>query len=114
MGEPLTADAGLQGAQTGDYVAAALLRDETRSHTAAMPGSQAHILSARSSEPLLTAAQLAKRFAVSQAWVYQAVADGRLPYRRLGRDDGPVRFVSSEIDAWLETQRRGWTPGGHR
>ena len=62
-------------------------------------------------EPLLTAAQVAKRFSVSQGWVYQAVADGRLPYRRLGRDDGPVRFVSSEIDAWLETQRRGWTPG---
>jgi hypothetical protein len=45
---------------------------------------------------------------------HQAVADGRLPYRRLGRDDGPVRFVSSELDEWLETQRRGWTPGRHR
>jgi excisionase family DNA binding protein len=72
-----------------------------------MSGSQAHSSSAQSREPLLTAAQIAKRFAVSQAWVYQAVADGRLPYRRLGREGGPVRFVASEIDARLETQRRG-------
>jgi len=76
-----------------------------------MPAAPAHNHSARSSDPLLTAAQVAKRFSVSQAWVYQAVSDGRLPYRRLGRDDGPVRFVSSELDAWLETHCRGWTPG---
>jgi excisionase family DNA binding protein len=82
--------------------------------TAAMPGPRPNNHSGASSEPLMTAAQVAKRFSVSQAWVYQAVADGRLPYRRLGRDDGPVRFVSSELDAWLETQRRGWTPGRHR
>jgi len=44
----------------------------------------------------MTAAQVARRFSVTQAWVYQAVAHGRLPYR-LGRDDGPVRFVSSEL-----------------
>ena len=79
-----------------------------------MPASQAHDLSAHCSEPLLTAARIAKRFAVSQDWVFQAVAEGRLPYRRLGRNDGRVRFVSSEIDAWLETQRRGWRPGRHR
>jgi excisionase family DNA binding protein len=62
----------------------------------------------------MTAAQVAKRLSVSQAWVHQAVADGRLPYRRLGRDDGPVRLSSTELDAWLETQRRGRTPGRHR
>jgi excisionase family DNA binding protein len=59
------------------------------------------------SDVLLTASQLAKRFSVSQGWVYQAVADGRLPHIRLGRADGPVRFVSAEIDAWLEA----WAPG---
>jgi excisionase family DNA binding protein len=62
---------------------------------------------------LLTASQLARRFSVSRNWVYQAVEDGRLPYRRLGQD-GPIRFVSAEIDEWLETQRRGWTPGRSR
>jgi predicted DNA-binding transcriptional regulator AlpA len=60
-------------------------------------------------EVLLTASQLVERFAVSRAWVYQAAANDRLPYRRLGTD-GPVRFVSSEIDAWLDEQRRGWSP----
>jgi excisionase family DNA binding protein len=79
-----------------------------------MSDSSPHNPPGASSEPLMTAAQVAKRFSVSQAWVYQAVGDGRLPYRRLGRDDGPVRFVSSELDAWLETQRRGWTPGRDR
>ena len=77
-----------------------------------MPASPAH--NRQSQEPLVTAAQVAKRFSVSQAWVYQAVADGRLPCRRLGRDDGPVRFVSAEIDAWLDEQRRGWSPGRRR
>jgi predicted DNA-binding transcriptional regulator AlpA len=40
---------------------------------------------------LLRASQLAKRFA-----------------------DGPVRFVSAEIDAWLEEQRRAWMPARRR
>jgi len=63
---------------------------------------------------LLTASQLARRFSVSRNWVYQAVEDGRLPYRRLG-PGGPIRFVSAEIDGWLDVQRRGWTPGrSHR
>jgi excisionase family DNA binding protein len=65
-------------------------------------------------EALLTASHLAKRFAVSQAWVYQAVADGRLPHRRLGSADGPVRFVPSEIDAWLDEQRLAWAPARRR
>ena len=46
-------------------------------------------------QTLLTASQLARRFSVSQGWVYQAVADGRLPHIRLGRADGPVRFVGA-------------------
>ena len=79
-----------------------------------MPRSSPNTPSDQTRESLLTASQVAKRFSVSQAWVYQAVTDGRLPYRRLGRDDGPVRFVATELDAWLETQRRGWMPGGSR
>jgi excisionase family DNA binding protein len=65
-------------------------------------------------ETLLTASELARRFSVSQGWVYQAVADGRLPHIRLGRPDGPVRFVGSDIDAWLEAQRLAWAPGHRR
>jgi predicted DNA-binding transcriptional regulator AlpA len=62
------------------------------------------------SEALLTASQLARRFAVSRNWVYQAVADDVLPHRRRG-EDGPIRFVAAEIDQWLDAQRRGWMPG---
>jgi predicted DNA-binding transcriptional regulator AlpA len=61
-------------------------------------------------DALLTASQLAERFAVSRNWVCQAVADEVLPHRRLG-EDGPIRFVAAEIDAWLDAQRRGWMPG---
>src|SRR5690349_25146601 len=35
-------------------------------------------------ETLLTASQVARRFSVSRNWVYQAVEQDRLPYRRLG------------------------------
>jgi hypothetical protein len=41
----------------------------------------------------LTAAQPAKRFSVSQSWVYKAAEDDRLPYRRLGGEDGPLRVA---------------------
>lgn len=64
-------------------------------------------------EVLLTASQVARRLSVSRNWVYQAVEDGRLPYRRLG-PGGPIRFVASEIEEWLDAQRRGWTPGRSR
>ncbi len=67
-------------------------------------------VSDESHDALLTASQLAERFAVSRNWVYQAVADDLLPHRRLGQD-GPIRFVATEIDEWLDAQRRGWMPG---
>jgi excisionase family DNA binding protein len=58
-----------------------------------------------SAHSLLTATQLAERFAVSRTWVYQAVEDDRLPYVQLG-DGGAIRFDADEIDQWLEAQRR--------
>jgi excisionase family DNA binding protein len=71
------------------------------------------LMSADHGEGLLTASQLARRLSVSRNWVYQAVEDGRLPYRRLG-PGGPIRFVASEIDEWLDAERRGWVPGRSR
>jgi excisionase family DNA binding protein len=68
------------------------------------------VAAGETTEKLLTASQLAERFAVSRNWVYQAVADDLLPHRRLG-EDGPIRFVAAEIDEWLDAQRRGWMPG---
>lgn len=60
---------------------------------------------------LLKPADVARRLSVSRSWVYDAAADGRLPSLRLGGADGPLRFVGEDIDAWLEEQRRSWTPG---
>ena len=59
-----------------------------------------------SSQSLLTASQLVRRFAVSRNWVYQAVADDVLPHVRLG-EEGPIRFVATEIDAWLDPAAGG-------
>jgi predicted DNA-binding transcriptional regulator AlpA len=66
-------------------------------------------------EPLVTASVVARWLGVSQSWVYMKADAGVLPHRRLGGDDGPVRFVPMEIRDWLEHQRRGWLPGrnGH-
>ena len=51
---------------------------------------------------------------VSRSWLYQAAADGRIPHVRLGCHDGPVRFVATDIEQWLEDARRRWTPGRQR
>jgi excisionase family DNA binding protein len=71
---------------------------------------RADLIPQQHDETLFTASQVARRFSVSRNWVYQAVEDGRLPYRRLG-PGGPIRFVGAELDEWLDAQRRGWTPG---
>ena len=42
---------------------------------------------------------------VSRSWLYQAAADGRIPHLRLGRDDGPVRFVATDIEQSLTDAR---------
>lgn len=60
---------------------------------------------------LMRPIDVARRLSVSRSWVYDAAADGRLPSVRLGGADGPLRFVAEDIDAWLDEQRRTWTPG---
>ncbi len=60
---------------------------------------------------LLRPADISRRLSVSRSWVYDAAADGRLPSIRLGGADGPLRFVAEDVDAWLDEQRRTWTPG---
>ena len=47
---------------------------------------------------------------VSRSWLYQAAVDGRIPHVRLGSDAGPIRFVATDIDQWLEDARRRWRP----
>jgi excisionase family DNA binding protein len=51
---------------------------------------------------------------VSRTWLYGAAKDGRIPSVRLGRPEGPVRFVEEDIERWLERARQAWRPGGEQ
>jgi len=53
---------------------------------------------------LLTAQEVAEILAVKLSWVREATRAGRLPHIALGRYR---RYRRSEIEAYLETQRRG-------
>jgi excisionase family DNA binding protein len=61
--------------------------------------------------PLLRPSDVARRLGVSTSWLYEAAKDGRIPSVRLGRPDGPLRFVEADLTAWLERARAGWRPG---
>jgi excisionase family DNA binding protein len=61
---------------------------------------------------LLKPNDLARRLAVSRAWVYEAAKSGRIPSVRIGGADGPLRFVPEDIERWLTEARAGWLPGG--
>jgi len=62
-------------------------------------------------ERLLTAAELGELLGLSPATVLDRWERGDLPgFRLFGRKGGPVRFRLSEVEAILETWRRGPTP----
>jgi excisionase family DNA binding protein len=69
------------------------------------------LMAAITGAALLKPAEVCRMLAVSRTWVYAAAADGRLPSIRLGGEDGPLRFIQADVDAWLEEQRAAWTPG---
>jgi excisionase family DNA binding protein len=60
---------------------------------------------------LLRPNDVARLLAVSRAWVYEAARTGRIPSVRLGSDDGPLRFVASDLEQWLADARHTWRPG---
>ena len=60
---------------------------------------------------LLKPTDVARRPGVSRSWVYDAAASGRIPCVRLGGPDGPLRFLSGDVEKWLEQARRNWLPG---
>lgn len=60
---------------------------------------------------LLRPNDVARLFSVSRAWVYDAARTGRIPSVRLGGDDGPLRFVASDLEQWLADARASWRPG---
>jgi excisionase family DNA binding protein len=51
-----------------------------------------------------------RRLGVSRSWLYQAAKDGRIPAIRLGGPAGPLRFVPTDVDAWIEHARAAWEP----
>ena len=60
---------------------------------------------------LLKPTEIAAYLGVSRSWVYLAARKGRIPCIRVGGPDGPLRFVRSDIERWLEHARRDWLPG---
>jgi excisionase family DNA binding protein len=59
-------------------------------------------------EGLLTARELAELLGMSRDWVFDRWEAGDLPGFRIGGGArGPVRFRLSEVEAVLETWRRG-------
>jgi excisionase family DNA binding protein len=60
---------------------------------------------------LLTPSEVALRLGVSRSWIYAAAKQGRIPCVRLGGDEGPVRFLEAELDAWLLRSRPARSPG---
>jgi excisionase family DNA binding protein len=68
------------------------------------------MLRAKQSESLLipdtvylTARELADLYQISRSWIYHAVADGKIPYVRIGAQ---IRFNVAEIEAWLRSPKR--------
>jgi excisionase family DNA binding protein len=59
---------------------------------------------------LLRAGEVVRRLGVSRSWLYQAAKDGRIPAIRLGGPAGPLRFVSDDVDAWIDRARASWRP----
>jgi excisionase family DNA binding protein len=68
-------------------------------------------VSVTADEQLMKAPDVARMLNVSRAWVYRAAERGLIPSVRLGGDDGPLRFVRADLEAWVENARRG---GGAR
>jgi excisionase family DNA binding protein len=67
--------------------------------TRGAPGAQL-----REATQLLTADEVASRLGVQPSWVSKAARANRIPHVRVGRYR---RFRWTDIEAWLENQRRG-------
>lgn len=63
---------------------------------------------------LLKPNDVAKRLAVSRAWVYEAARTGRIPSVRIGGEDGPLRFIPEDLDEWLAEARASWLSSGRK
>lgn len=62
------------------------------------------------SPDLLTPSEVAALLQVSRTWLYDAAKAGRIPSIRIGGEEGPLRFVPEDVDAWIDEARANWTP----
>ena len=62
----------------------------------------------RALTPLMRPNDVARLLSVSRAWVYEAARTGRIPSFRLGGEDGPLQFVTEDIERWLAEARGSW------
>jgi excisionase family DNA binding protein len=61
-------------------------------------------------EPLMRVPEAQRMLNVSRGWLYEAAKSGRIPHVRLGGPDGPLRFVRSDLEEYIDDARRGWRP----
>ena len=66
----------------------------------------------RTDNHLLKPAEVVQLLGVSRSWLYEASRSGRIPCVRLGGLDGPVRFETRQLEAWLERSRAPIEPAG--
>lgn len=59
---------------------------------------------------LLTVGEVAELLRVSDSWIYLAIQDERIPSLRIGGPDGPIRFLRSELVAYVHACRVGPHP----
>jgi excisionase family DNA binding protein len=59
----------------------------------------------------LKPSELAAQLGVSRAWLYDAAKTGHIPSIRIGGEEGPLRFVSEDIQRWIDDARAPWCPG---
>jgi excisionase family DNA binding protein len=67
-----------------------------------MPGEKQPKL-AEQIEKLVTVTEVKERFTLPKSWVYAKAASGELPSYKCGKH---IRFKLSELERWLEAQRR--------
>ena len=60
---------------------------------------------------LLKPSGLVRFLGTSRSWVYEDAKRGEIPSIRLGGQDGPLRFVERDIEAWIDDARERWRPG---
>ena len=62
-------------------------------------------------DELLKPSDVVRCLGTSRSWVYEAAKRGDIPSVRLGGEDGPLRFVESDIRSWIDDARARWRPG---